>query len=182
MRCVERRRRGRPRAGGMQVGRAVFTAADRGAAACVGMQVACRWGAVGMQRYAGAVSAATVGGHRLSQRLELCFAVNLYFLFHLLFAFWKIGHFLKICIFCVFGRTLFAGLHFSCILAGRRFQACLFFSFWSSSGFGCTFFAHFAGSRPPQPKNVQNKCDATFRHGGKHQKKTNSNSRTYWGW
>ena len=43
-----------------------------------------------------------------------------------------------------FGRPLFAGLHFSCILAGRRFQACLLFAVWSSSGFGCTFFSHFA--------------------------------------
>ena len=61
--------------------------------------------------------------------------------------------------FCVFflcfGRPLFPGLHFFCILAGRRFQACVFFAFWSSLGFRCASFSHFAGPRPLQPRKCK---------------------------
>ena len=44
------------------MGRAVSTAAERVQRHAVGMQVACRWGVVDMQRHADAVSAAAVGG------------------------------------------------------------------------------------------------------------------------
>ena len=57
------------------------------------------------------------------------------------------------------------------ILAGCPFQACLFFAFWSSSGFGCTFFSHFAGPGRISPKTCKQKCNAKFRHGSKHTKK-----------
>ena len=68
-------------------------------------------------------------------------------------------------------------LHFFCVC----FQACIFFAFvlhfgrprlpglrfcfafWSSLGLRCAAFSHFAGSRPLQPKEMQQKCKAQFK-------------------
>ena len=100
-------------------------------------------------------------GHFFACFFAFCFLFFFFVFFFLLF----FDFFLR------FGRPLFLGLHLFCILAGRGFQACVFFAFWSSLGFRCAFVSHFAGSRPFQPKRMQKQCKAQFKQASKHKKK-----------
>ena len=55
------------------------------------------------------------------------------------------------------------------ILACLGFQACFFFAFWLAAVSRFAFDLHLAGSRPPQPKKTQKKCNT--RDGSKHNTK-----------
>ena len=97
--------------------------------------------------------------HQKTETLAVSWSICMFFAFFCVFAFF-FAFFAFFACFLRFGRPLFPGLHFFCILAGRGFQAFVFFAFWSSLGFGCACASHFAGSRPFQPKRMQSKIQA----------------------
>ena len=75
------------------------------------------------------------------------------------------------CIFFAFWPASVSRVAFFCILAGRRFQDCVFLHFGRSQDLGVPFFLHFAGPRASQPTKMQKQCNAKFRQGSKRKKK-----------